>query len=157
MEIEEVSGEVRRALEPILDSSFEGWYQQHAKRTLRSIETVRAAVLDGRRVGLIMLNWVNEEAGYVYYIAVLPEFRGQGVAGSLLDNSLDSFFQQHARMVYASVTSEHAEPVALFKSRGFRETNFNEMSRKYGLFGATNLYRKMLVVPGERLLVREAV
>lgn len=155
LEIEEVEGDERRLLEPILDESFTGWYRSHAKHTLRSIEIVRVAVVREKRVGVVMLNWLNEEAGYVYYVAVLPEFRGQGIAGSLLDHSLDFFFQRGAREVYASVTSDHEEPLALFKSRRFREISFKEVEKKYGLVRAMNLYRKMLVVPGEMLLVRE--
>ncbi len=155
VEIEEVDGEDRRLLEPILEASFTGWYRQHAKRTLRSIEIARAAIVEEKPVGLVMLNWLNREAGYVYYIAVLPDFRGHGIAGSLLDDSLGFFFQRGAGEVYASVTSDHEEPLTLFKSRGFGNTGFRELSRKYGFVGALNLYRRMLVVSGETLLVRE--
>lgn len=155
VEVVEVVGEDRRLVEPILDESFTGWYRSHAKHTLRSIEIVRAAVVEGKRVGVIMLNWLNKKAGYVYYIAVFPDLRGHGIAGRLLDDSLDFFFQQDASEVYASVTSEHEEPLSLFKSRGFREIGFRELSRKYGFVSAMNLYRKMLVVSGETLLVHE--
>ena len=154
VEIEEVAGMDRRLLEPILDESFTGWYRQHAKRTLRTIEIVRAAIVEGKRVGVVMLNWLNKEAGYVYYIAVFPNLRGHGIAGRLLDDSLNFFFQGGAVEVYASVT-EHEESITLFKSHGFRETGFRELSRKYGLVSAMNLYRRMLVVSGEKLLVRE--
>ena len=155
VEILEVAGGERRLLEPILDESFTGWYRSHAKHTLRNIEIVHAAIFEGKRVGVVMLNWLNKEAGYVYYIAVLPSLRSHGIAGSLLDDSLGFFFQLGAREVYASVTSDHEEPLALFKSRGFRAIGFREISRKYGVVSAMNLYRKMLVVSGEMLLVRE--
>ncbi len=155
IEIEEVVGEERQMLEPILEESFTGWYRQHAKHTLHTIEIVRAAVVERKRVGVVMLNWLNREAGYVYYIAVLPNLRGHGVAGSLLDHSLDFFFQHDAGEVYASVTSDHEEPLALFTSRRFRKIGFRELSRKYGFMRAMNLYRRMLVVSGETLLVRE--
>ncbi len=155
IEIEDFGGEDRRALEPILDESFTGWYRQHAKHTLRTIEIVRAAVVEGKRVGLVMLSWLNKQTGYVYYIAVLPNLRGHGIAGNLLDDSLNFFFQRGSGEVYASVTSDHEEPLALFKSRGFREIGFRELSRKYGLVSAMNLYRRMLVVSGETLLIRE--
>src|SRR5713226_6075858 len=110
LEIREVAGEERVLLEPILDASFTGWYRSHAKHTLRSIEFVRAGIVEGRRVGVVMLNWLNKGAGYVYYIAVLPSLRSNGIAGSMLDDSLGFFFQLGAREVYASVTSDHEEP-----------------------------------------------
>jgi ribosomal protein S18 acetylase RimI-like enzyme len=154
VQIEEVAADERRLLEPILDKSFTGWYRSHAKHTLRTIEIVRAAVVEGKRVGVVMLNWLNKEAGYVYYIAVLPDLRGHGIAGRLLDDSLNFFFQHGAREVYASVT-EHEESITLFMSHGFRETGFKELSRKYGFVSTMNLYRRMLVVSGETLLVRE--
>ncbi len=154
VEIEEVAGEERRRLEPILDESFTGWYRTHAKHTLRNIETVRAALVERKPVGVVMLNRLNQEAGYVYYIAVFPDLRGHGIAGRLLDHSLDFFFHQGAREVYASVT-EHEESITLFKSRAFRETGFRELTKKYGFVSAMNLYRRMLIVSGETLLVRE--
>ncbi len=155
VQIREVGGEERALLESILEDSFTGWYLMHAKRTLRNIEKVRAALLEERPVGLVMVNWLNHEAGYVYYIAVAREHRGHGVAGRLLDDALKLFFAGGAREVYASVTSEHAEPLELFTSRGFKETGFRELTHKYGIVSAMNLYRKMLVVSGESLLVRE--
>jgi len=55
--------------------------------------------------------------------------------------------------VYASVGEDNVESNALFRNRGFRQTGFGEVSRKYGMLKAMSMYRAMFVVPGEVLLV----
>src|SRR6266581_4935687 len=41
---------------------------------------------------------------------------------------------------------------ALFASEGFTPTSFSEVSKRHGNLHTLNLYREMLVVPGEVLL-----
>ena len=151
----DVGGEDREQLDPIIDSSFEGWYQKHAKRTLRDIETVLAATIGKVSVGLAMLKKLDLKKGYIYYIAVLPQYRGRKVGSKLLDSSLDFFFQRDVTIVFASLMQEHEEANFLFKSRGFVRTNYGEMASKYGKLHAINLYRKMLVVSGEVVVYKE--
>ncbi|MGI0091836.1 MAG: GNAT family N-acetyltransferase [Nitrososphaerales archaeon] len=133
----------------MLDESFEGWYQRHAKRTLRDIDKVYAARLDNTSVGLVMLKNLDSHSGYVYYIAVLPEYRGMKIGGRLLDHSLEYFSRAGMDVLFASLTQEHNESNELFKSRGFIRTNYGEISKQYGKIGAVMMYRKMLVVSGE--------
>ena len=141
--------EERGSLDEILNRSFEGWYQRHSKRTLRDIEKVYAARIGSMDVGLVMLKNLDSRSGYVYYIAVLPEYRGKKIGGKLLDHSLAYFFDAGVDVVFASLTQEHNDSNELFKSRGFERTNYNEISKKYGKIGAVMMYRKMLVVSGE--------
>jgi ribosomal protein S18 acetylase RimI-like enzyme len=155
VKIEDVAAEDRFALEPILDEAFSGLYLWHAKRTLRNIEVVRAAKVGGESVGLVMLKKLTSKAGYVYYIAVAPTYRGKGVAGQLLDHSLQYFAELGAKQVYASVEESNRDSLLLFGSRGFRPIGFAELSKKYGRLEATKMYAEMLVVHGETLLSRE--
>ncbi len=143
----------RYALDGILEHSFEGWYLQHSKRTLRRIEIVRAARMNSTNIGLVMLTWLDRELGYVYYIAVEPDYRKQKVGSRLLDDALDYFFKNGSKAIYAS--SESSESKGLFMSRGFTETSFGELSSREGFIHALNLYRRMTVVPGETLLALE--
>ncbi|MDG7001781.1 MAG: GNAT family N-acetyltransferase [Nitrososphaerota archaeon] len=152
-----VEGSDREAFDPILDKSFEGWYQRHAKRTLREIETVFAANLGEKGAGVSMLKKLDSNTGYVYYIAVDPEFRGKKIGSKLLDASLDFFFKEGANSVFASLVQEHDEGNFLFESRGFRRTNFKEVSKRYGSLHAVNMYRKMLVVTGEVVVFKDLV
>jgi ribosomal protein S18 acetylase RimI-like enzyme len=151
----EAEGNKRESLDPIIDASFDGWYQRHAKRTLREIETVVAARFGDKEVGVAMLKNLDSEKGYIYYIAVLPEYRGKKIGSRLLDYSLGYFLEHGATIVYASLMQEHDEANILFSSRGFAKTNFGDLSKKYGKIRAINLYRKMLVVSGEVVVFKE--
>ena len=155
--ITEATPQERESLDSILTGSFTGLYLRHARRTLLEVETVRVASIDGERVGLAMLKLLTKHAGYVYYIAVLPSFRMKGIGSSLLVDSLGHFALAGATEVYASVGEDNVESKALFMAQGFRRTDFGQVSKKYGTLHALSMYRSMLVVPGEMLLVKDTL
>ncbi len=152
MRIVEVPIEERASVQHLLAESFEGWYLSHSKKTLMKIEVVREAVIDEHPVGLVMLKTLYDSIGYVYYISVARDYRRRKVATRLLEHSLEYFSELGVWEVYASMEEANVESEGLFKSRGFVQTSYREVSDKYGYLKALNLYRKMLVVPGERLL-----
>lgn len=152
LRIVDVPQEKRSALERLLEESFEGWYLRHSKKMLEEIEVIRAAEVNELPVGLVMLRTLYEVAGYVYYIAVSTEFRRMKVGTRLLENSLEYFSALGMKEVYASIEEDNVESAGLFRSRGFERTSYGEVSKKHGRFRALNMYRKMLVVPGEVLL-----
>jgi len=147
----------RDSLVPVLETSFTGIYLRHAKRILGEVEAVRVAQLGDETVGLAMLKLLGKEAGYVYYIAVVPTFRGRGIGGRLVRDSVGFLSRAGAVEVYASVGEDNVESNALFKGQGFRRTDFGKVSKKYGAFKALSMYRSMWVVPGEVILVRETL
>jgi ribosomal protein S18 acetylase RimI-like enzyme len=153
VEVADVPKAERTRLLPILEESFEGLYLWHARRTLQSIEVVRAArTADGEDAGLLMLKTLGEDAGYVYYVAVPPRFRRRGIGGRLLDDALAYFGERGVRYAYASVEEENVESKTLFRSRGFEKLQGAEMAARYGRIRALLMYREMMVVPGELLL-----
>lgn len=138
-----------------MESGFEGWYLTHSKRTLREIEKVFAARLGNMNVGVVMLKRIDPKIGYVYYIAVSSEYRGRKIGSALLEYSLNYFSDLGADVVFASLTVEHGgESKVLFESHGFVETNFLQVSKRYGKLHALNMYRKMLVVSGELVVYK---
>ena len=144
----------RAPLDPILEESFDGWYLRHSKRVLPEVETVRAAKLSGEPVGFIMLKTLDPGIGYVYYIAVSKANRRQGVARLLLRDSLERFKVAGLTEAFASVEGDNEPSERLFSAEGFTRTNLVEVSREHGALRALNLYRLMVVVPGEILLHR---
>jgi ribosomal protein S18 acetylase RimI-like enzyme len=118
------------------------------------IELVREAVVDEHPVGLVMVRTFYDAIGYVYYIVVAKDYRRRKIATRLLEHSLEYFSSLGMHEVYASVEEGNVESEGLFRSRGFARTSYREVSGKYGNLRAINLYRKMLVVPGEILLCR---
>ncbi|MDA4130692.1 MAG: GNAT family N-acetyltransferase [Thaumarchaeota archaeon] len=148
--------EEREEFYPVLESSFEGWYLAHSKRTLRDIDKVFGAKLGDKNVGVVMLKFVDPKVGYVYYIAVDSKYRGMKIGSRLLDYSLSYFSDLQSDIVLASLTTEHGdESKYLFLSKGFKVTNFGEISKRFGRLRAINLYRKMLVVSGETVVIKE--
>jgi L-amino acid N-acyltransferase YncA len=146
----------RTGLEWILAESFEGWYLMHSRKTLRDIELVRAAMSSDKPVGLVMLKTLDRSVGYVYYIAVARENRKKGIGKLLLEDALKYFKATSMKEVFASVEEDNEPSEALFASEGFAQTGFGEVSKKHGHLRTLNMYREMLVVPGE-VLLRKAI
>jgi L-amino acid N-acyltransferase YncA len=147
----------REGLEWILAESFEGWYFMHSRRTLRDIQLVRAALTLGKPVGVVMLKTLEEKVGYVYYIAVARANRKKGIGKMLLEDALRYFKTTKMKEVFASVEDDNTPSESLFASEGFTPTSFNEVSKKHGSLHTLNMYREMLVVPGEVLLRKAMV
>ncbi|MCI4365673.1 MAG: GNAT family N-acetyltransferase [Thermoplasmata archaeon] len=137
---------------PVLIDSFEGIYRWHAKRTLREISRVRGARLDGRVVGVSLLELLEPGVGYVYYLAVLASHRRQGIGLRLLDDALELFRTQGTRVVFAAAEEDNTASLDLFLRRGFRPTEPKERSWREGGLGAWGLRSRMMVVSGEELL-----
>jgi ribosomal protein S18 acetylase RimI-like enzyme len=155
IQIKDVPYKEREELFPILEDGFEGWYLRHSKRTLMDSENVREAIVNEERAGLVILKNLGIKLGYVYYIAVARRFRGKGIGGKLLDNSLSYFFDKGMHEVYASIEEDNVDSERLFESRNFHKTTRGEMAKKYGTINSFVLLRKMVAVPGEHILVRE--
>ena len=151
-ELIDLEGPARERAVPVLVDSFTGIYRWHAKRTLRSIPSVRAVEIDSRVVGVSMLERLVPEVGYVYYIAVAAADRRHGVAGRLLDDALQRFKREGVEVVYAAVREENLASERLFASRGFRATERKERSYQEGGLGAWGLRSRMWVVSGEILM-----
>jgi ribosomal protein S18 acetylase RimI-like enzyme len=152
IEITDAPSEKRAGLDWILEESFEGWYLMHSRRTLRDIGLVRAAMLSGKPVGLVMLKTLDGNVGYVYYIAVARASRNKGVGKLLLDDALRLFKASNVKEVFASIEKDNEPSEALFAAEGFTKTSFSEVSKRHGSLHTVNMYRAMTVVPGEVLL-----
>lgn len=147
--------ERRSELRTVLDESFSGWYLRHALGKLKECETVLVVLERKQPIGLVLLEKLNESTGYVFYIAVIPSSRKRGIGGLLLDRALGHFASSGFKRVYAATENENEPALRLFSSKGFVKTNFGQVSKLYGIAHSLALYRRMVVVPGEVLLLRE--
>jgi ribosomal protein S18 acetylase RimI-like enzyme len=154
VEIIDLVGARREAALPTLIDSFVGIYRWHAKRTLRSVSLVRAAMAGDAIAGVALLERLNPAVGYVYYLAVRSAYRRQGVGARLLDDAIGGFARTGVRVVYAAAEEENAASIALFLSRGFRSVERREPGYLEGGLGAWGLRSRMWVVSGEVLLGR---
>ncbi len=148
----DLEGPERERAVPVVRDGFEGIYRWHAKRTLHDIERVRALEVDATVVGVSMLEHLRPEVGYVYYVAVLTEWRRRGQASRLLDDALAWFSGSGVRVVYAAAEENNTASLALFRSRGFRVVDRNETRFSDGGLGAWGLRSRMRIVWGEVLL-----
>lgn len=145
----------RVELESILYDSFEGWYLRHALRKLYQVEDVFAALDTNTPVGVAMLEELSKEASYLFYIAVKRNYRRRGVASQLLTFCISYSSLKGKREIYAAVESDNEPSIRLFESQGFTKTSFSEFRKKYGFAKSIDMYRRVVVVPGEVLLVRK--
>jgi len=106
----------------------------------------------GTPVGLVMLKTLEARVGYIYYIAVARAHRRMGVARLLLEDSLGRFRDGGIEEVYAGVEMGNVPSASLFRSEGFAQTSFAEVSKEFGTIHAINMYRMMVIVPGETLM-----
>ncbi|HTZ61607.1 MAG TPA: GNAT family N-acetyltransferase [Thermoplasmata archaeon] len=152
LELVDLSGGERERAVPVLIDSFVGIYRWHAKRTLRQVGRVRAALVSGEVVGVALLERLAPGVGYVYYLAVRRSDRRHGVGARLLDDALAGFARDGVRVVYAAAEEENTSSIELFLSRGFRTVERRELGYAEGGLGAWGLRSKMWVVSGEVLL-----
>ncbi len=152
--LKSLDGAERARAVPLLEACFTGIYRWHAKRTLRAIDRVRGAERSGELIGLSMLERLVPEVGYVYYLAVAPEHRREGVGARLLDDALAWFDVEGAEVAYGAVGEDNGPSLRLFRSRGFREVERKELGYREGGLGAWGLRSRMRLVGGELLLGR---
>ncbi|MGA8542337.1 MAG: GNAT family N-acetyltransferase [Thermoplasmata archaeon] len=148
----ELTGSQRELALPVIIDSFVGIYRWHAKRTLRDVTVVRAAMVSGEVAGISMLERLTPSVGYVYYLAVRVASRGRGIGGVLLDDAVSGFARQGVRVVYGAAEEENERSIALFLSRGFRSVERKERGYQEGGLGAWGLRSRMWIVSGEVLL-----
>lgn len=76
---------------------------------------------DGRLVGNVSLSPERRDAGVwtVSNVAVLPEYRGRGIGGRLMDAAVDWARERRARRLILQVRTDNAVAVGLYRRRGF--------------------------------------
>jgi len=151
VDLVDLVGADRERAVPALKDGFVGIYRWHAKRTLRTATWVRAAVRDGDVVAVSVLERLDPEVGYVYYLSTVVTRRREGLAGRLLDDALELFRRNELAVAYGAVEEDNASSIALFRSRGFRRVERKELGFREGGLGAWGLRSRMTLVGGELL------
>jgi ribosomal protein S18 acetylase RimI-like enzyme len=152
VELVDLPKEDRERAVPVLKDGFVGIYRWHAKRTLRSATWVRAAVVGGEVVAVSVLERLDPEVGYVYYLSTALSHRREGLGGLLLDDALALFRREGALVAYGAAEEENEASIELFRSRGFRHVERKELGFREGGLGAWGLRSRMTLVGGEVLM-----
>jgi ribosomal protein S18 acetylase RimI-like enzyme len=77
---------------------------------------------DGRLVGNASIAAESGKIGdwTISNVAVLPEYRGRGIAGHLVDTALEHVRSRGGRRVFLQVRSDNVTALSLYEHRGFR-------------------------------------
>lgn len=90
----------------------------------------------GRVVGGVVVAAFRIDArrrgGVVKWVFALPEARGAGVAGALVDRALAWFDEQHVTDAFATIEGLNAGSSNRFAGRGFELLGFDAQLRRYG-------------------------
>lgn len=76
------------------------------------------AVYNNTEIGYMGFHIILDE-GYVANIAVLPEYRGRGIAGSLIENALNYCRKKKLSFLSLEVRKSNENAVRLYKKFGF--------------------------------------
>jgi [ribosomal protein S18]-alanine N-acetyltransferase len=79
----------------------------------------------GRMAGFAILEWTQQAAGVIAYIAtieVLPEWRGRGIGAELLRRLEGSANAERAVAIWLHVDAENADAIRLYERLGYRNT-----------------------------------
>jgi ribosomal protein S18 acetylase RimI-like enzyme len=154
LHVDEVLGETRKDLRPLIDQSFKGLYRWHARRTLVSVRWVRGATSGDRQVGLTMFTMLGQGSGYIYYIAVIPCQRTKGIGSFLLRDALHVLGEAGAHEIFACARTNNTPSIRLLQSQGFQRTSFHELASTRGFASTAKLWVRMVVAPGERVFMK---
>ena len=78
------------------------------------------AIKDGRLVGYILGKIIDPE-GEIYRIAIMPEFRQQGIGYRLLDYAVKTERGHGLECLFLEVRSRNIPAIALYRAYGFKK------------------------------------
>ena len=102
-----------------LDDSEEGI----SRFLKRNPDTNFAAYKDGKLVGAI-LSGHDGRRGYIYHTVVLPEYRGRGIASSLVEKAVEALQKEHITRVCLNVMETNESGKNFWTDRGWEKKDF---------------------------------
>ncbi len=154
MQIREGTPTDIEALRRIARASFDRVYAFFAVRGVRGAWPFLIADLGGGPAGFLVGRWFDgmPPIGYVYFVAVDSGARRQGIARTLVTESLNRFQRRGATRVFAAIPEANEASLGLFGSLGFEKAPRRALRQRYGWRGLSVEIRMMLA-PHETLMV----
>jgi ribosomal protein S18 acetylase RimI-like enzyme len=84
--------------------------------------TILVAKENGHIIGSIMVKVFSKGVGEVKRFQLLPEYRGKGIGGALLDNALTFMREHNFTKAVLDTTEKSATAISLFTKAGFVES-----------------------------------
>ncbi|MEM2839409.1 MAG: GNAT family N-acetyltransferase [Thermoplasmata archaeon] len=150
--IRETRREDRFELRNIARLSFDNRvYRFFALQSLRSMRNILVVGSEGRIVGFIVLKSMRifgKGIGYIYWLAVHPEFRRRGLASRLISAAEERFKNEASSEMYASVEKENEISGYLFIKNGFEIVSKKNLRNDFG-FAVLLIYLRFMIAPHE--------
>ena len=127
-------------------------------KNIKNCDKVFVAEVNGEVVGVVEIEFSTLSDGLhgqIGYIFVHPNYRGLGVASRLLEESIRYIKLRGAKHVWALTTSDNIATRFLFKSNGFSEISFKDMSKKLSKRDLMKLLRDMYYWPGDIIIYKK--
>ncbi|QUL54840.1 GNAT family N-acetyltransferase [Paenibacillus tritici] len=75
---------------------------------------------EGRALGLIRVNYINEDTAFIHNFCILPSWQGKGVGGKVLRQTLGLLLQKPYPVIRLSVVTENVRALNLYIRAGFK-------------------------------------
>lgn len=102
-----------------------------ALKLSRDPDLALAAEVDGQLVGTVMGGF-DGRRGVVHHLAVLPEYRGQGIARALLAELEQRLAAKGCLKAWALLTAENAAVAAFYEAAGWYDMRVVGMGKELG-------------------------
>jgi ribosomal protein S18 acetylase RimI-like enzyme len=75
---------------------------------------------EGQALGLIRVNYINEDTAFIHNFCILPSCQGKGVGGKVLRQTLGLLLQKPYPVIRLSVVTENVRALNLYIRAGFK-------------------------------------
>ncbi len=146
----------RDAIKELLNLSFDPVYAKYAKMSFESLEQSLVVEDENRLIGVA--NWrtlqaYEEKIGYLFWLAIHPDFRRKGIGESLMQRAIEILIQQKLSVILTTVEKDNTPSRSLFEKLGFTGIKRTEMRKRYGK-ESPRLIREMWLMPWEDLFIK---
>ncbi|MEM0472445.1 MAG: hypothetical protein DJ555_03810 [Desulfurococcaceae archaeon] len=120
---------------PVIEISMGRWHSYFARAVKRlggvTIDLYRSGELVGQSV-VYRLDLGSRVLGVIYYIAILPRYRGRGYGRVLLASAEEVLSMRGVDYFVATISGDNSPSIALFQSMGYSVYSWGEVSKVCG-------------------------
>ncbi|MBP1357914.1 MAG: GNAT family N-acetyltransferase [Sulfolobus sp.] len=130
------------SIEDLIGSSLSSYDSYFAIKNVKSSKLL-VQKYNGKDVGFAELKKYRD-IGIIFYIGILPEYRGRGFGKDIIKKAEDIFRKKNVKIIVASTRSSNIPAIRLFKSLDY--TIFNKKYVKSKIVELLDAYEDDLIV-----------
>jgi ribosomal protein S18 acetylase RimI-like enzyme len=97
--------------------------EEITKKLQRDPDLFLVAYVPNKIVGTVMGGF-DGRRGMIYHLAVLEDYRGQGIGAELMDRLEEGLRKKGCRRCYLLVTQENHDAIRFYEDRGWQQMNY---------------------------------